>query len=294
MRIGLGTIICFTIILSMAGFSGSKLDYRAAKKKNVCKELRGDILVYFIFVDNKETQPWSEFDIRTTIDSMNVAVRWLEQMAHKKNINLRIKSDYFIGSNFTPIKKNLPQGTIWKTIDENGLKAGLQELNSWADYIAKKAGSTFNITEKDGIPDPGKPKNKERLIAYLRDEYKVESVALLYLLNNYYKTDISISVNTYNTDDVEFSVVSYKYPSEIAHSILHLYGAADLYKTPYRRNEKKIKYAEKAYSSDIMQDPYGKDINTCTIGSFTQFLIGWTDKQSNADDELFIEKAVRL
>ncbi|NJM15009.1 MAG: hypothetical protein HC896_06170, partial [Bacteroidales bacterium] len=119
-------------------------------------------------------------------------------------------------------------------------KQGLGELNSWADNIAKKVGASFFLTEKDGIPDIKNPKNKERLIAYLRDDNNVESVALLFMVNNYFRTDVSLPVNTMNGDDVEFAIVSYKYPSELAHNILHLFGAADLSPTLYRRHEKKI------------------------------------------------------
>lgn len=33
------------------------------------------------------------------------------------------------------------------------MKTGVKELNRWADNIAKKAGMSFNIVQKDGIPD---------------------------------------------------------------------------------------------------------------------------------------------
>ncbi len=118
-----------------------------------------------------------------------------------------------------------------KTFDKLGLRKGLEELNTWGDNIAKRVGSTYVMPEKDGIPEIKNPRNKERLVAFLRDDHAVESVALLYLLNNYFRIDISVQVNTFDTNDVEFAIVSYKYPSEIAHNFLHLFGAADLYKT---------------------------------------------------------------
>jgi hypothetical protein len=282
------------ILLLPTGYAYKRLDYREAMHINVCKELKGDVLVYLIFVDNKESIPWSQFDMKSTIDSVAVAIRWLMQKGKENGISIKIKSDYFIGKDFSIIKKNLPHGTVLNTIYESGLKNGLQEINSWADYITKKAGSTFNITEKDGIPDPGKPKNKERLIAYLRDEYHVESVVLLFMLNNYYKTDLSIPVNTFSTKDVEFAVVSYKYPSEIAHNILQLYGAADLYKTPFRRNEKKIEFMAKEFPNEIMQDPYAKSINKCEISEYTKYLIGWTDKLPSQYHELLTDKSVNF
>jgi len=97
------------------------------------------------------------------------------------------------------------------------------------------------------------------------------------MLNNYYKSDISVQINTMNTDDVEFAVVSYKYPSEIAHNFLHLYGAADMYLTIYRKNEKKIRFLQDEFPNEIMLDPYGKNIWDLEISEYTKYLVGWTD-----------------
>jgi hypothetical protein len=81
-----------------------------------------------------------------------------------------------------------------------------------------------------------------------------------------------------HTNDIEFAITSYKYPSVIAQNILNLFGAADLSKTLYRKNEKKIKLAAEYFPYDIMQDVYAKSVNELEIGEFTQYLIGWKDK----------------
>ena len=86
----------------------------------------------------------------------------------------------------------------------------MESLSRWGDYVSKIIGESLYIKEKDGIPLQKRPGNKERLIAFLRDEYQVESVAVMFLINNYFRSDISIAINTLNNDDVEFSVVSYK------------------------------------------------------------------------------------
>ncbi len=269
-------ILLFILFLN-SSVSLKKVNYTDAKNNNVCKELTGEILVYFIFVDSKETSPWTEFDIQSTIDSLDIAIRWMENQARQRSKYLKIKTDYYIGNEFTTITKNLPNGSVIASATEPNLKTGLNELNKWADNIARSAGQSFNIKEKDGIPDIKSPRDKERLIAFLRDENNVESVALLFLVNNYFRTDISIPVNTFSTDDVEFGIISYKYPSVIAHNIMHLYGAADLFATPYRRNEKNIKELSERYPDDIMQDVYGKTLGELNIGAYTEFLIGWRD-----------------
>lgn len=281
----------FTCIILVSGsFSLQKVDYRAAMQKNVCKSLKNEVLIYCIFVDNKTTAPWTEYDIKSTIDSVGKARKWLLDEARKYNIPLSIKTDYYIGKEYSTINKSLPNTSVYKSATTPNFKKGLKALNDWADFIARKTGATFNLVQKDGIPEIKKPRNKERLIAYLRDEYKVESVALLLMVNNYYKTDISLQINTMSSDDIEFAIVSYKYPSEIAHNILHLYGAADLHKTLYRRNEKKIKKLAELLPNEIMQDPYAKNIKDMEMSEYTRYLIGWQDNIDPKWEDFFTDR----
>lgn len=110
------------------------------------------------------------------------------------------------------------------------------------------------------------------------------------MVNNYFRSDISLAINTLNTDDVEFSVVSFKYPSEIIHSFLHLYGAVDLYKTPFRRSIRKIKQANLAFPDDIMSDVYARSLDGLEIGDFTRYMIGWTEELDAEYEPLLTER----
>jgi hypothetical protein len=277
-----------------SGYSLERLDYRKARYTNVCKDLKGEALLYFIFVDSRETAPWTEYDIQSTIDSVRVAINWLHVQARKNDIALNIIADFYIGKEYSTITKNLPAGSILNSVTEPNMKKGEALMNKWADGIAKTAGSSLPVNDKDGIPEIKNPRNKERLVAYLRDENNVESVALLFMLNNYYKSDISIQMNTMNTDDVEFAVVSYKYPAEIAHNFLHLYGAADMYPTIYRKNEKKIRFLQNEFPEEIMLDPYGKNIWDLDISEYTKYLIGWTDRIDPGYEPYLTDKIVNF
>ena len=283
-----------SVLLVSGSFTFEKVDYRTAKNKNVCKDMKHDILIYAIFVDTRSTAPWSAFDIKSTLDSLSLAKKWLLEQARKNNVPLVIKTDYYIGKDVSTVNKNLPSGSVEKSAQNPNFKKGLKELNDWADFIARKVGSSFNITQKDGIPEVKNPRNKERLIAWLRDEYKVESVALLFFVNNYYKTDISLQVNTMNSDDVEFSIVSYKYPSEIAHNVLHLYGAADMYKTLYRRNDKKIKKLAEMCPNEVMMECFARNIREMEISEYTRYLIGWQDTYDAKWTDLFTDKNINF
>ncbi len=286
------SLLIFIIIL-LTGSSFKRIDYREGMYKNVCKDLRNNILIYFIFVDSKITSPWTEFDIQSTIDSMRIAIRWIEGQAKKNDVQLNIISDYFIGERYTTVRKNLPNETVLGSFNTgSNLAKGLGELNSWADNIVKRVGAEVHIVEKDGIPEIQNPKNKERLVAHLRDEKQVESVVLLYLMNNYYRDDISLPVNHMGTDDVEFAIVSYKYPAVIAQNILNLFGVSDFSKSVYRRNEKKIKLLTEYFPGDIMQDVYAKNINDLEIGQYTKYLIGWSTELDPRYHSLLTDKII--
>jgi hypothetical protein len=283
-------IILFVLLFTGTSASTPSIDFGAGRHNNVCKALQDDVLLYFVFVDTRSTYPWSEFDILTTMDSIRVATRWLEKEAELHNIPLNIKSDFYIGDEFTTIEKNLPRKSVDETINELKLMEGMHSLSRWGDNISRTIGESLYIKEKDGIPSQKKPGTKERLIAFLRDEYQVESVALLFMINNYFKTDISLASNTLNNDDVEFSVVSYKYPSEIAHNFLHLYGAADLHETHFRRSKRNLKMAARAFPDDIMTDVYARSLGDLEIGEYTQYMIGWTQELANEYEPLMTER----
>jgi len=279
MTVVIKVMLLFMVWMSPQGYSlGHKIDFSKGRHKNVCKDFTNNVLVYVIFVDNRETAPWTEYDIRTTMDSLNIAIRWLNDQAMKNNITLNITTDYYIGPEFTPVKRALPEGTLKESVTGGRLDPGINSLNEWADFIAKRAGSTLDIRQKDGIPEIPTPKNVERLVAFLRDEKGVESVALLFMLNNYYRNDISLAVNHLDDKNIEYAAISYKYPAVMAQNILSLFGAADLYETVYRRNAKKIKSAKDLFPDDIMQDPYGGSIQRYNLGHLTKYLIGWENE----------------
>ncbi len=287
------SFLLFAFLL-FTSFSPRRIDYREGMHMNVCKDLRSNVLVYFVFIDTKTTAPWTEFDIQSTIDSLETAIHWIEEKAHENNIQLNILSDYYFGEEFTTIRRNLPYETVKKSATTPGFKKGQEELNKWADNIARRIGTEVNIVEKDGIPEIKNPKNKERLVAHLRDEKQVESVALLYMVNNYYRDDISIVINHLDTEEVEFSIVSYKYPAIIAQNILNLFGAADLSKTLYRRNDKKIRFAKEYFPNDIMQDVYAKTVSSLEVGEYTKYLIGWNTKLDSKYHTLLTDKIVNF
>ncbi|NJK96117.1 MAG: hypothetical protein HC905_15475 [Bacteroidales bacterium] len=70
-----------------------------------------------------------------------------------------------------------------------------------------------------------------------------------------------------------------------------MYGAADMYNTPFRRNEKKISQLSTMYPNEIMLDPYAKNISKLEIGDYTKYLIGWKSDFDPSLETLFTDKA---
>ncbi len=286
-------LIALSALLLSSGPS-ARIDFSAARKNNVCKDLKDDVLLYFVFIDTRTTYPWTEFDILTTIDSILFAKRWIEEQAEKAGVPLKIKTDYYIGNEYTTINRNLPKKTVLESITDPNYSKGVNSLNRWADYVAKTVGESLYISNKEGIPVSKKPNNKERLIAQLRDDYAVESVALMFFVNNYFTDDISISINTMDTNDVEFAIVSYKYPAEIAQYFIKLFGGIDLYRSSERKSNRKIKMAAAFFPNDIMQDVSSQNLRQLEIGSFTAYMIGWRDTLEEKYEPLLTDGLFRL
>ncbi|NJK95151.1 MAG: hypothetical protein HC905_09780 [Bacteroidales bacterium] len=99
--------------------------------------------------------------------------------------------------------------------------------------MAAEAGKSFPADSSRIVKTPNNLKDRERLIARLRDIHKTDHIALMYFINNYFSEEISVSLDNKSNSNIEFSIVSFKKPAVIVHEFLHLFGAWDLYITPF-------------------------------------------------------------
>ncbi len=269
--------IIFTII-SITLLSSTKIASETpiikSRNNNVCKIVSGDILVYVIFTKTKDSYDWKEYDLASTIDSLNVAINWIQQKAENNNIKAKLMLDYFGNDSIKSIYSKMG-GSVKKLITN---KDGIESIEKWGDKIAK-----ISSQEKD----------KERLIAQLRDQNGVESVALIYMINNYFSSDYAISFNTTNQEQVEYSIISSKKPQIIAQEILHLFGAPYLGNHSSIKNEKVQEEMNKLYPKDIMLSKYQSNINKCEISDITKYYIGWADSLSTENKTLLKQAKVK-
>ncbi len=277
------------IVFSASAQRRVKYDHAFSRDHNVCKKLKGDVLLYLVFVDSKYTKPWTYFDITSTLDSAVAAIHWIEEQAKINGQTLNISLKYFYADSQLTVYKDLPKKSLYETIEKQKLKQVNYSMNQWSDAIAKKIGEAF---ERNGwqADKHTKIKNKERLIAKLRNDEKVESVALMYMVNNYYKKDYSAAFNTYSNEDVEYAVTSYKNPKTIAHEFLHLFGSADLYNTEHKGKESKlVKLANKEFPNEIMTNKPIK-LEEAYMSPITKYLIGWDEAIEENYRTALIEK----
>ncbi len=75
----------------------------------------------------------------------------------------------------------------------------------------------------------------------------------------------------------------------VAHEMLHLFGADDLYET-YDRSAGSDAFAEKLYPTDIMLRGY-HDVNSATLDRFTAWQVGLTDEFSEEFMPLSLKKS---
>lgn len=249
------------------------------KDRNVCKKLVGKVLVYPVFVQEKKGEKWSLPDTKEFGDSLQVALNWIEKCSKQYNADVR----FDLQLHPKVIVKGFPQKTIAETIESIGNVAGLKKFNKHYDGISKSVGSSIP-KEEQLKPFVGAVKDKERLIAKLRNTYQVESVVLMFIHKPVGIDHFYITLNSLSNDDVEYMVSTFRSPTVLANQMLELFGAAPLmYDKSKKKEEKSWEYVQDHFPNDVMAN-LGKTIHACDVGQYNAYLLGWT-RNSNPDYE---------
>ena len=285
--IALFTLLTLLLLPFACGTTKSLSDYRLLMDRNVCKKMRGDVLFYAIFVDTKSTKTFSEDDVRNCVDTLSYAAKWLEAQAKIAYIPLKIKVSFM--KNIRAIPKDLPYKTLKETmasIDPEAGGNGITNINKWADDVCKLAGAKMDNKSNPGdtLPIISNPKGTDRLIAKLRDEYKVESVCLFFILNSMAKEDGAIVMNIGSNTDIEYVITSYNTASMYAFCAMEEFGAIDFFSM--EQSSANAKLAQTNFASDVMVNPF-KKLSALKVSPFTQYMIGWTNYVDKQYEPLF-------
>jgi hypothetical protein len=273
-------LLVVVLLMSLSSCLTSKEVAFASRNNNVCKTLDGRVVVYAIFVDSKETKPWTTYDIESTLDSIQRAMDWVMDQAKLNRIPLDIQIEYHkSNTGQIPLRFAFVRKTLFATLFTKPMSRGIRDVDNWANTLARKAGKSLDVDTSEVVRTANKMNDRERLVARLRDIHGTDNVALMYFINNYHTDEVSVAMHTASDKELEYAIVSYKYPSVIAHEFLHLFGAWDLYyshrllSTP-RRHEKRM---NKKFPNEIMCFTY-RNIDTLQISEFTKYCIGWNNK----------------
>ncbi|MBU0487629.1 MAG: hypothetical protein KKA07_14900 [Bacteroidetes bacterium] len=250
-------LISLVSIIALSAFVSLKGNDLPRRNNNVCKKLTGNVLVYIMWAETRESYSWTDYDLHTTLDSIRRATRWVEAKAAEQGVNLKIVLEDYRNDTLKSVYQSMKgmRRVMSKT-------EGIDIMNKWGDRVIRRA-SGF--------------KTKEKYIAHLRDENHVESVALLFFVNNYFKSDFAFSVNTTSDVDVEYSVISSKNPVIIAQEILHLFGAPYLFPHFSSKDRKNKKNLQEFFPEDIMAER-DKDIDLLGVGAISRYYLSWVDE----------------
>lgn len=262
------SLIAFTLVGCV---SSVKMDHRWKRQFNLCKELKGDVLIYPIFVQEKKGVRWEKEEINAYMDSIKIATTWLSSQAAKSDIKLN-----FINQPHPKVSTSgLPGKSIDGTYSMTETLLGIGKINKHYDNITKREFRAITKSKKAKAPYISRPKTKDHFISKLRNNFQVESVVLLFVHKPEKKNNIIFSANTLSSKEIEYSVTSFKTPSLISVQILELFGGAVFHYDVKKKKQAKIQeHIEANFPNDLMAKPM-QNINKTEIGEVTQYLVGW-------------------
>jgi hypothetical protein len=226
-------------------------------------ELSGDIYNLSCFVSG-EDEEWTPIEKSEILKKVKEAENWLIQQANKKSIPLNFKEGCFglqsdikleFEKNETgelKRRKNLVSLVLEKMRYENSL-----QMYNWV--LSKTYCKQLQVL----IFIKGKARNYSIIYDKLldKDKYFVES-------SIFYEKSISKANNP-----IPLKTAS------IAHEILHLYGAWDLYETqPTGQSKANAERANKLFYNSIMLGT-PRNMKDLYIDEITEWLIGWNKNE---------------
>jgi hypothetical protein len=277
-------------------YKSNKMQNIEGVNNNVCKKLIGKVTVYAIFVDTYTTHPWTAYDIQSTTDSIQKAMDWIETQATLNGMDVSIDLLVHQKDKVIPLQQNLPEATLQESLFLPKLTEGISNLNDWANSIARKAAASFFPDTSSVVKTKNNITNRERLIARLRNMTQTDNVVIMYFLNSYYIDDYSLALYTGSRSETEFAIVTFKSPTVIAHEFLHIFGAPDLYLSPFDKKRKALRRKVailKQYPDEIMAFTE-RPIEKLNLSVLTKYLIGWIPELSKEEKNRAFGKKMKI
>ncbi len=230
--------------------------YRPSYRQGICRNLKGKPVVVLLFADDEETF-WSKEEIVSfTNDSVMPALGFLKREAERWGVELDFQVESY-SSALTGY--NLSYAGVMPTNSKEAIKVQIME------HMAGDLG--FNSAWV--------------LYSYIQSQYPTQEIIFLTIFNKDGRSYASQLLNVGYNRHVEHCVLYAKsssagkyLPQMVAHEILHLFGAEDLYAENATKEIEEITRRE--FPRDIMCDYWANWENQ--VEAFTAYAIGWTSE----------------
>ena len=235
--------------------------YRPMFDKGTCRNLAGRVSLLTIFLDDYETQ-WTQEEIDWMYqDKINPAVSFMVDQAQQWDIWLEFDTHYYATD--AAIERQVQyQGVL----DEYGFQ------NHFPDVLDQTAMSIGFPSKQDMYNNVLEQSGADHLIIMIalnstgrsyavtdQDDNPNHNVEYFVLYRNHWKTRNETAAST------------------VAHEMLHLYGAEDMYQEPDSElRAQRAAIANSYFPKDIMYKEF-LDIWKNVIDDYTAYAIGWND-----------------
>ena len=222
------------------------------------KDLTGEVLTLYVFLDTPVAS-WTVAEKQIKLNELMIAQDWLSSQAKSRGISLEFE--------------NLPLAAI-ASLQLESLPTATgsgTERTDWALEILKRTGyrnarqAYRKISRQSGI-------DNMQLLFFVKAGGI--SYAMRYAKNFKKRRFFMESVLLFERYDNNAPM---PVPSIIAHEILHLYGAWDLY-TTYAQTADRHQKARELFPDDIMLR-VGHELNHLKIDNLTAWLVGWNKSE---------------
>jgi len=231
--------------------------------------LRGRIHPLSMFVSTPE-EAWSAAHKQNALAAQAAAEHWLQSEARRYGIRLEFDAGEWFGRVRDVTVNEILRGRIDGAPSDG---SNVRKLHDYARVLSTQAGL----------------RTPRELYLAVREKYRCSSSHMIVYANTWGRAHALPFYADDNTDDylLEGCVVygldrpgapDPWLPATIAHEVLHLYGAWDLYRDPAVPEELSAA-GELLFPNDVMTDnlnPLGK----CVVGPLTAWRIGWTPEEA--------------
>ncbi len=232
-----------------------------------CRALKGSVYALMIYLDD-DVSSWSHTEITYgCAPKLKLGLEFLSRKAGEWNTYLKFR----VGNYYTDFSEGTHvrySGCVESDIVSNPHSAdilqqaarsvGFSSIDEFHKYIKKFSG-------------------EEQVMYFIVLNKEGRSYAMSDMINDG-RDYVEYCVLFAKDGDEKYDFMSFT----AAHETLHLFGAEDYY-DPYHKFPKRRLLASRLYPDDIMLCCF-ENINSSTVGAFTAYSVGWTDRMPKECD----------